>query len=92
MLTRSFSLSLEGMNGSMGELARDVLTQMGCEVSGINLEADGHFPQGAPDPSRPDRLAAGLWKASGRRLTPQADPALLDPEDDGDLAYWRRFQ
>lgn len=56
VLTRSFSLSLEGMNGSMGELARDVLTQMGCEVSGINLEADGHFPQGAPDPSRPDRL------------------------------------
>lgn len=42
--------------------------------------------------SRPDRLAAGLWKASGRRLTPQADPALLDPEDDGDLAYWHRFQ
>lgn len=56
VLTRSFSLSLDGMNGSMGELARDVLTQMGCEVSGINLEADGHFPQGAPDPSRPDRL------------------------------------
>lgn len=56
VLARSFRLSVDGMNGSMGLLAQDVLTAMGCEVSGINLEADGHFPHGAPDPGRPERL------------------------------------
>ena len=34
-------------------------------------------------------LASGLWKAHQRRIGPEVDPRLLDPEDDGDRRFWQ---
>ncbi len=56
VLEQPFHVSVDGMNGSMGLLAQEALTLLGCEVSGLALEPDGHFPHGDPDPSQPDRL------------------------------------
>jgi serine/threonine-protein kinase RIO1 len=39
----------------------------------------------------PRRTAEDLWTAHGHRLSPEANPALLDAEDEGDRAYWRRL-
>ncbi len=42
--------------------------------------------------ANPDVLAVNLWRARGRRLTPDVHPGLLDDQDEGDLAYWRDLQ
>lgn len=34
-------------------------------------------------------IAADLWTSHGFRLRPDVHPALLDDQDEGDLAYWR---
>ena len=41
--------------------------------------------------SNPRRLAADLWTAHGHRLGPDVHPGLLDADDEGDRAYWRRI-
>jgi RIO kinase 1 len=38
-----------------------------------------------------DLLARKLWGSCGLRSLPEADPALLDPADEGDLGYWEKF-
>ena len=37
--------------GTTGIYNPEILTKAGCEVIGMNLEVDGSFPQGAPDPT-----------------------------------------
>jgi phosphomannomutase/phosphoglucomutase len=56
-LVRPVKICVDGMHGSAGAIALAALTQFDCEVIALHCEADGHFPQGPPDPSRPDRLA-----------------------------------
>ena len=34
-------------------------------------------------------IAANLWTSHGFRLRPEVHPALLDDQDEGDIAYWR---
>ena len=43
-------------------------------------------------PLHPRRLAADLWTSHRYRLQPEVDPAMLDAEDDEDVAYWRQLQ
>jgi RIO kinase 1 len=40
-------------------------------------------------PVQPRRLAAELWTSYGHSLVPDVHPALLDDQDEKDLAYWR---
>lgn len=40
-------------------------------------------------PCAPRRLAADLWTDHGYRLAPDIHPALLDDQDEGDVAYWK---
>jgi RIO kinase 1 len=42
-------------------------------------------------PLHPRKLAADLWTAYRYRLQPEIDPALLDAEDEDDVAYWKRY-
>ncbi len=37
--------------GTTGIYNPEILTKAGCEVIGMNLEVDGSFPQGTPDPT-----------------------------------------
>lgn len=55
-LKRSFKVILDGLHGSAGRCADLVLRKMGCEVIALRCEADGHFPDHAPDPSQDKHL------------------------------------
>jgi RIO kinase 1 len=46
--------------------------------------------QGVVGPAhQPRRMAADLWTAYRYRLQPEVDPALLDAEDEKDVAFWK---
>lgn len=55
-LKRPFKVVLDGLNGSAGRCAALVLKKIGCEVIEIRCNADGHFPDHAPDPSKEKHL------------------------------------
>lgn len=56
MLNQTFEVSLDGLNGAMGNVALSALRAAGCHVSSMNTEPDGNFPHGNPDPSQAGRL------------------------------------
>lgn len=56
VLSQPFNIAIDGMNGSMGELALAAFKAAGCEVSAMNTEPNGMFPNGAPDPSQAENL------------------------------------
>lgn len=51
-LKRSLKVVLDGLNGSAGCTAQLLLEQLNCEVIPLRCEANGHFPDHAPDPSQ----------------------------------------
>ncbi len=55
-LAGTFKVVLDGMYGSAGHCAALVLQKMGCEVIALRCEANGHFPEHAPDPSQEKHL------------------------------------
>ena len=55
-LKRPFKVVLDGLNGSAGRCAVLVLKKMGCDLTLIRCEANGHFPDHAPDPSQEKHL------------------------------------
>ena len=55
-LKRPFKVVLDGLNGSAGACAALVLKKMGCEVIALRCQANGHFPDHAPDPSHAEHL------------------------------------
>lgn len=55
-LARPYRVVLDGMYGSAGHCAALVLQKMGCEVIALRCEANGHFPEHAPDPSQEKHL------------------------------------
>lgn len=55
---QSIRVAVDGLNGSAGYVAQQALHKLGCDVIGLNLNADGHFPLGSPDPSEVGRLHA----------------------------------
>ena len=58
--TQSFPTSLKVVvdagNGVTGDIAPDLLRQLGCEVTELYCEVDGSFPNHHPDPSKPENL------------------------------------
>jgi phosphomannomutase/phosphoglucomutase len=56
LLNQTFEVSLDGLNGAMGNIALSALRAAGCHVSSMNTDPDGHFPHGDPDPSQASRL------------------------------------
>lgn len=78
-LKRPLKVVLDGMNGSAGRCADLVLQKMGCEVISIRCQADGHFPDHAPDPS----LAIHLTQLQDKIKLHQADLGIaLDGDGD----------
>jgi phosphomannomutase len=53
---RRFRVALDTVRGSGGVVMPELLTRLGCRVTGINLKADGRFPR-PPEPV-PEHLAA----------------------------------
>ncbi|MDX1802970.1 MAG: phosphomannomutase/phosphoglucomutase [Alcanivorax sp.] len=57
VLARPLKLAIDCGNGITGKLAPRLFTELGCEVTPLYTEVDGHFPNHHPDPSNPDNLA-----------------------------------
>ena len=55
-LKRPFKVVLDGLHGSAGRCAHLVLNKLGCEVTALRCNANGHFPDHAPDPSQDKHL------------------------------------
>ncbi len=56
-LARKLRVAVDCGNGVAGELAPELLRRLGCEVTELYCEIDGHFPNHHPDPSKPENLA-----------------------------------
>jgi len=55
-LSKPLKVVIDGLNGSAGYCANLVLKRLGCEVIAIRCNADGNFPDHAPDPSQATHL------------------------------------
>lgn len=54
---RPLKIVVDCGNGVAGALAPTLLRQLGCTVTELFCEVDGHFPNHHPDPSQPENLA-----------------------------------
>lgn len=50
-LKRKFKVVMDARHGTTGIYIPEILKRAGCEVVGKNLDIDGHFPDGTPDPT-----------------------------------------
>lgn len=57
-LKRKLKIVVDAANGATGELAPKLFECLGCEVTPLYCDADGDFPNHAPDPSQPENLIA----------------------------------
>ncbi len=55
-LSTPLNVVIDGLNGSAGHCATLILNKLGCQVTAIRCNADGHFPDHAPDPSQEKHL------------------------------------
>lgn len=55
-LKHPFKVVVDGLNGSAGKIAVEVLNRLGCDVIALRCDANGHFPDHAPDPSKEQHL------------------------------------
>ncbi|MDR2710868.1 MAG: phosphomannomutase/phosphoglucomutase [Burkholderiales bacterium] len=55
-LKRPFSIVVDAGNGVAGAFAPMLYERLGCKVTAIFCEVDGHFPNHHPDPSQPKNL------------------------------------
>ncbi len=53
---RKLKVVVDCGNGVAGELAPRLMKELGCEVTELFCEIDGHFPNHHPDPSKPQNL------------------------------------
>lgn len=78
-LKRRFKVVLDGLNGSAGRCADFVLKSLACDVITLRCDANGEFPDHAPDPSQ----ASHLDKLRQTVLQHQADLGIaLDGDGD----------
>ena len=50
-IKKRYKVVVECNRGTTGPFAPEIFKRAGCEVIGKNLEPDGHFPMGTPDPT-----------------------------------------
>lgn len=55
-LARPMKIVVDCGNGVAGDVAPKLFRQLGCEVTELFCEVDGHFPNHHPDPSKPENL------------------------------------
>ena len=57
-LERPVSVVLDAGNGTGGVLAAPLMEKLGCDVTCLYCDMDGHFPNHHPDPTVPENMAA----------------------------------
>ncbi|MDR3213829.1 MAG: phosphomannomutase/phosphoglucomutase [Azoarcus sp.] len=55
-LARPMKIVIDCGNGVAGAVAPTLFRRLGCEVTELFCEVDGHFPNHHPDPSKPENL------------------------------------
>lgn len=55
-LARRMRVAVDCGNGVAGAVAPELLRRLGCDVTELYCEVDGHFPNHHPDPSHPENL------------------------------------
>ncbi|MGA1552613.1 MAG: phosphomannomutase/phosphoglucomutase [Burkholderiaceae bacterium] len=55
-LARPLKVAVDAGNGVAGELGPELIRRLGCEVTELFCEIDGHFPNHHPDPADPHNL------------------------------------
>lgn len=55
-LTLPIKVAIDCGNGVTGPIAMELFKRLGCEVTPLYTEIDGHFPNHHPDPSKPANL------------------------------------
>ncbi|MBF7684799.1 phosphomannomutase/phosphoglucomutase [Acinetobacter sp. B10A] len=55
-LQRTLTVVVDGMHGAAGPYATAILHSLGCQVITLRCEANGDFPDHAPDPSKKQHL------------------------------------
>lgn len=55
-LARPIKVAIDCGNGVTGPIAMELFKRLGCEVTPLYTEIDGHFPNHHPDPSKPANL------------------------------------
>ena len=55
-LARTLRLAVDCGNGVAGAYAPELFRRLGCEVTELFCDVDGHFPNHHPDPSQPKNL------------------------------------
>lgn len=53
---RKIKVAVDAGNGTGGRVAVPIFKQLGCEVTELYCEMDGHFPHHHPDPTVPEAL------------------------------------
>lgn len=56
-LARKLKIVVDCGNGAGGAFVPKLFKMMGCEVTELYCEVDGHFPNHQPDPSQPSNMA-----------------------------------
>ena len=56
-LSRPMKIAIDCGNGVTGPVAMELFQRLGCEITPLFTEIDGHFPNHHPDPSKPANLA-----------------------------------
>lgn len=57
-LARRIKVAIDCGNGVTGPVAMELFKRLGCDITPLFTEIDGHFPNHHPDPSKPANLAA----------------------------------
>jgi len=57
-LARPLRIAVDCGNGVAGAYAPELFRRLGCDVTELYCEVDGHFPNHHPDPSQPKNLQA----------------------------------
>lgn len=53
---RGMKIAIDAGNGVAGAFAGDLYRALGCEVTELFCDVDGHFPNHHPDPAKPENL------------------------------------
>ncbi len=67
-LGRPLRLGVDCGNGVAGELAPLLFERLGCEVTPLYCDVDGHFPHHHPNPSEPKNLADLIARVKSENL------------------------
>ncbi len=92
VLKRPLRIVVDCGNGTAGPVAMPLLRNLGCEISGLFTEPDGHFPNHHPDPTQPknvrDLAAAVVREGADFGIAYDGDADRIGVVDESGRIIW----